>query len=222
MDVGVAIFFVLSGFLLFRPFVARQLADKPPVNTRAPSCGAASLRVLPGYWFALTFCVVLLGQLLGSVKDAFLYYSLLFPFASQDVALGGGPGQEGDYAIPQAWSLTAEFVFYLMLPVIAILLVRLGGEARRRSLQVRYALLICLALYLVGQLFRLYFLLAHAVVGAGRRDLGAQLGRLLRHRDGDGHLQRRAPRRAAVAVACCASSATTRGCRGAPPRASVG
>ena len=35
--------------------------------------------------------------------------------ATQDVALGGGPGQEGKYAIPQAWSLTAEFVFYLML-----------------------------------------------------------------------------------------------------------
>ena len=86
------------------------------------------LRVLPGYWFALTVCVVLLGQLLGGAKNAFLYYFLLFPFASTDVALGGGPGQEGDYAIPQAWSLTAEFIFYLMLPVIAILMVRLGRE----------------------------------------------------------------------------------------------
>ena len=46
---------------------------------------------------------------------------MLFPFASQNVALGGGPGQEGNYAIPQAWSLTAEFLFYFMLPVLAIL-----------------------------------------------------------------------------------------------------
>ncbi len=99
-----------------------------------------SLRVLPGYWFALTFCVVVLGQMLGSVKNAFLYYSLLFPFASQNVALGGGPGQEGNYAIPQAWSLTAEFVFYLMLPVIAILLVRLAAK-KAPLVQVRYALL---------------------------------------------------------------------------------
>ena len=57
-------------------------------------------------------------------------------------------------------------------------------------MQVRYALLVCLGLYLVGQLFRLYFLLAAPVVGAGGDDLAAELGRLLRHRDGDGHLQR--------------------------------
>jgi peptidoglycan/LPS O-acetylase OafA/YrhL len=158
MDVGVAIFFVLSGFLLFRPFIVRYLAGRPPVKAKT-FLRRRSLRVLPGYWFALTFCVVVLGQLLGSVKNAFLYYSLLFPFASQSVALGGGAGQEGNYAIPQAWSLTAEFVFYLLLPVLAILLVRLAAKKAPR-VQVRTALSICVALYLFGQLFRVYFLLA--------------------------------------------------------------
>ena len=33
MDVGVAIFFVLSGFLLFRPFVARYLSGRPQAKT---------------------------------------------------------------------------------------------------------------------------------------------------------------------------------------------
>jgi peptidoglycan/LPS O-acetylase OafA/YrhL len=158
MDVGVAIFFVLSGFLLFRPFIARQLAGKAPMKT-GTFLWRRSLRVLPGYWFALTFCVVFLGQLLGSAKNAFLYYSLLFPYAGESVALGGGPGEEGNYAIPQAWSITAEFVFYLMLPVVAILLVRLAAR-KAPAVQVRTALLICLALYLFGQLFRLYFLVA--------------------------------------------------------------
>ena len=158
MDVGVAIFFVLSGFLLFRPFVAKYLSGRPQGKT-GTFLRRRSLRVLPGYWFALTFCVLFLGQILGSAKNAFLYYSLLFPFASQNVALGGGPGQEGNYAIPQAWSLTAEYVFYFMLPVIAILLVRLAAK-KAPQVQVRNALLICGALYLFGQLFRLYFLLA--------------------------------------------------------------
>jgi peptidoglycan/LPS O-acetylase OafA/YrhL len=158
MDVGVAIFFVLSGFLLFRPFIARHLAGRPPVKT-STFLRRRSLRVLPGYWFALTFVVMFLGQLLGSAKNAFLYYSLLFPFANQNVAVGGGPGKEGNYAIPQAWSLTAEFIFYLMLPVIAILLIRLGAK-KAREVQVRHALLVCLALYLFGQLFRVYFLVA--------------------------------------------------------------
>jgi peptidoglycan/LPS O-acetylase OafA/YrhL len=159
MDVGVAIFFVISGFLLFRPFVARQLDDKSPVRVRT-YLRRRVLRVIPGYWFALTACVVLLGQLLGNVKNAFLYYFLLFPFASQNVALGGGPGHEGDYAIPQAWSLTAEFVFYLMLPLLALWLVRLGRE-KANAIRVRNALLVAAALYLVGQLFRVYFLTAH-------------------------------------------------------------
>jgi peptidoglycan/LPS O-acetylase OafA/YrhL len=156
MDVGVAMFFVLSGFLLFRPFVVRQLAGRPPTRTTT-FLRRRTLRVVPGYWFALTFCVVVLGQLLGSAKNAFLYYSLLFPFATRDVALGGGPGQEGKYAIPQAWSLTAEFCFYLMLPLIAFLLVRAVGK-RSREVQVRTVLGITLGLYLFGQLFRLYFL----------------------------------------------------------------
>jgi peptidoglycan/LPS O-acetylase OafA/YrhL len=159
MDVGVAIFFVISGFLLFRPFVARQLDARPPVRMRS-YLRRRTLRVVPGYWFALTACVVVLGQLLGSAKNAFLYYFLLFPFASQDVALGGGPGHEGDYAIPQAWSLTAEFVFYLMLPLLALWLIRLGAR-KAKTVQVRNALVVALALYLVGQLFRVYFLTAH-------------------------------------------------------------
>jgi peptidoglycan/LPS O-acetylase OafA/YrhL len=161
MDVGVAIFFVISGFLLFRPFVARQLDEKPPLRMRT-YLRRRVLRVIPGYWFALTACVVILGQLLGSAKNAFLYYFLLFPFASQEVALGGSAraGTEGDYAIPQAWSLTAEFVFYLMLPLLALWLVRIGAR-RSQQVQVRNALLVALALYLLGQLFRLYFLTAH-------------------------------------------------------------
>jgi peptidoglycan/LPS O-acetylase OafA/YrhL len=136
----------------------RQLAGRAPVRATT-FLRRRTLRVVPGYWFALTFCVVVLGQLLGSLKNAFLYYSLLFPFATQNVALGGGPGQEGKYGIPQAWSLTAEFCFYLMLPLIAVLLVRAVGK-RPREVQVRAALAIALALYLFGQLFRLYFLVA--------------------------------------------------------------
>ena len=119
-----------------------------------------SLRVLPGYWFALTFCVVFLGQILGSAKNAFLYYSLLFPFASQNVALGGGPGQEGNYAIPQAWSLTAEYLFYFMLPVRRDPARPARARRRRRRCRCATRSLICGALYLFGQLFRLYFLVA--------------------------------------------------------------
>jgi peptidoglycan/LPS O-acetylase OafA/YrhL len=47
-----------------------------------------------------------------------------------------------------------------MLPLVALWLVRAGAR-KGKALQVRHALLVALALYLVGQLFRLYFLTAH-------------------------------------------------------------
>ena len=158
MDVGVAMFFTLSGFLLFRPFITRQLAGRAPGKT-STFLRRRSLRVFPGYWFALIFVVVVLGQMLGTLKNAFLFFTLLFPFATQDLALGGGPGHEGHYAIPQAWSLTAEFVFYFMLPLIAFLMYRYASKRSSVS-QVRVALWVCGGLYLFGQMFRLYFLVA--------------------------------------------------------------
>ncbi|HEY7105558.1 MAG TPA: acyltransferase [Acidimicrobiia bacterium] len=158
-NLGVPIFFLLSGFLLFRPFIGRQLENRPPMRTRT-YLRRRALRIFPGYWFALTACVLFLGQLLGSARNAFLYYSLLFPFASPDVALGGGAGHEGDYGIPQAWSLSVEIVLYLMLPLVALYLVR-RGAGKPHGTQIRYALAATIVLFVVGQAFRLYFLTAH-------------------------------------------------------------
>ena len=191
MDVGVAVFFVLSGFLLFRPFVARQLAGQAAGEDRARSCGGGRCGCSPGTGSRSPSASSCSGQVLGSVKNAFLYYSLLFPFASQNVALGGGPGTRANYAIPQAWSLTAEFVFYLMLPVIAVPARAAGGAKVGHACRCARAADLPGGLYLFGQLFRAVLPRRPALVGAGGRHLGAQLGRLLRHRDGHGGLQRR-------------------------------
>ena len=106
-----AIFFVISGFLLFRPFIAPPARGAAADEAPGRSCGVASLRVLPGYWFALTVCVLFLGPDARQRKDVFLYYSLLFPFDPCTSRSGRGRSRPGGhYAIPQAWSLTGEFV----------------------------------------------------------------------------------------------------------------
>src|SRR4051812_2903566 len=55
LDVGVRIFFLISAFLLYRPFVAARLRGE-----EAPLVGAYAwrrfLRVAPAYWLAL--CVI--------------------------------------------------------------------------------------------------------------------------------------------------------------------
>jgi peptidoglycan/LPS O-acetylase OafA/YrhL len=61
LNVGVTIFFVISGFLLYRPFVAARLEGRP-----APSpLGYArrrALRIVPGYWVELTALAVFLTK----------------------------------------------------------------------------------------------------------------------------------------------------------------
>src|SRR4029453_8643404 len=53
LDVGVAVFFVLSGFLLYRPFVARRMDGRPRPSPR-DYLRNRFLRIFPGYWLALT------------------------------------------------------------------------------------------------------------------------------------------------------------------------
>src|SRR3954470_1351783 len=57
---GVTVFFVISGFLLYRPFVRARAADDP-----APRASAYAwrrfLRIVPAYWLALTVIAVWLS-----------------------------------------------------------------------------------------------------------------------------------------------------------------
>jgi peptidoglycan/LPS O-acetylase OafA/YrhL len=109
LDVGVALFFVLSGFLLVRPW----LDDDPtrPVSVRVYSWRRAA-RILPAYWIALA--VVLLTTARGTSGSGVLRNVAL-------VQTYGGPLLPG---YTQTWSLCTEVAFYAVLPVAAVPLVR--------------------------------------------------------------------------------------------------
>ena len=57
---GVTLFFVISGFLLYRPFVAARAAAR---TGPAPGKYARRrvLRIVPGYWVALTVLALVFG-----------------------------------------------------------------------------------------------------------------------------------------------------------------
>ena len=119
LDVGIAIFFVLSGFLLYRPFVARRLDGRPRLDTRSYLRNRA-LRIYPAYWLALTVLVVVLDvrgrDEIQGLWDFVTFYGL-FQSYSAHTALGG---------LQQAWTLTNEVAFYLLLPLWAFVAARLG------------------------------------------------------------------------------------------------
>ena len=56
------LFFVLSGFLLYRPFIAWRTGGPAPPRFRDYGL-ARFLRIAPGYWFALTLLAIYPGVL---------------------------------------------------------------------------------------------------------------------------------------------------------------
>ena len=134
-DVGVSVFFLLSGFLLYRPFVAARLAGRPS-GSLGGYVRRRALRILPAYWFALTIVAfVLKAPGFESPHSIPAHYLLLHPYDVDQVT--GGP-------IQQSWTLATEVAFYVFLPVWAWLLAR---RDRTPSRQIRVEVIGLVALW---------------------------------------------------------------------------
>ncbi|MET0448097.1 MAG: acyltransferase, partial [Aeromicrobium sp.] len=139
LDVGVPLFFALSGFLLVRPWLAVPLG----VGTSSPSLGTYAVRrlarIAPAYWIVLA--VVLLISGLGWIRDQFATDLTVGPGSVvTHVVVGQGLTEHYFSNFAQTWSLTTEVVFYAVLPVVGWLLVRSTrhlGDAAARYRRVR-------------------------------------------------------------------------------------
>lgn len=123
MNTGVSVFFVLSGFLLYRPFVAARLAGEGRPDT-VPYLWRRLLRIYPAYWLALAV-VVALGP--ASIPDAqsLVLWGSLAHVLSPDHFFG---------PLLQSYTLGVEVSFYLFLPAWAWLVRRLPGPVVRTEL----------------------------------------------------------------------------------------
>jgi peptidoglycan/LPS O-acetylase OafA/YrhL len=141
-DVGVPIFFVLSGFLLYRPFVARLL-DGGTAPASREFLAKRFVRVFPAYWVALTLMLILGGIAVRGPVGYFFSFTLLHVYHPS----------RGISGITQSWSLATEIGFYLILPFWHRMTVRLS---KRRSDDHRavVALLAIGLLYVSSLLFR--------------------------------------------------------------------
>jgi peptidoglycan/LPS O-acetylase OafA/YrhL len=153
---GLTLFFALSGFLLFRPFASALLTgDKFPVIGRYAT--NRSLRIFPAY-IVITLLVSLVlgtaymtpqldslessGELVGYMTDPGLLLinmtmlQTLFPFSLKT-------------GIGVAWSLTVELVFYVVMPLLAII----AWKIRKRTKGHRGLLIAAvpiIAMFLIG------------------------------------------------------------------------
>jgi peptidoglycan/LPS O-acetylase OafA/YrhL len=142
LDAGVPIFFVVAGFLLFRPYFAEHVD-----GVRAPRFERylfrRGLRVLPAYWLALTVLVV--TGLITLDSRWWEHYGLVQIYDAPEVLSGIHP----------AWSLATEVSFYALLPVLVMLMRSERADTRAGRLQA--GAWMAVALWVGTTAFRLSF-----------------------------------------------------------------
>ncbi len=115
---GVHLFFVLSGYLLFWPFARAMFGDNAPTDLRRYARNRA-LRILPLY-YAVIFILLVFQPLDASRSDWWRFALFIQNYSPRTIFKLDSP----------MWSLAVEVQFYILLPLIA------GGVAliARRSL----------------------------------------------------------------------------------------
>ncbi|OBI47714.1 acyltransferase [Mycobacterium sp. E787] len=119
-DLAVAVFFALSGFLLWRGHAAaaRGLAPRPRTGHYLRS---RAVRIMPAYVVAVVVILTLLPDSDHASPTVWLA-NLTLTQIYVPLTLTGG--------LTQMWSLSVEVSFYLALPVLALLARRLPAAAR--------------------------------------------------------------------------------------------
>jgi peptidoglycan/LPS O-acetylase OafA/YrhL len=136
-DAGVAIFFVISAFLLYRPFLRAHLDAAPKVAV-GNFYWRRAVRIYPAYWVALTVVIVIFGNAhISGVGQYFLHYGLIQIYTSKLLA-----------GIVPAWTLAVEVSFYALLPLYAWVLARATASrslATRVNIEIGAAVLVLLS-----------------------------------------------------------------------------
>ena len=118
--IAFVMFFVLSGYLLYRPFARAALGRSAPVSIRAYLVRRAA-RILPAYYLALAGALALIAAA-GDVSGRRTVEAAQFP-----LFLVFGQNYSPDTLLrlnAATWTLAVEVAFYLMLPVLGLLALR--------------------------------------------------------------------------------------------------
>lgn len=119
-DLAVAVFFALSGFLLWRGHAAaaRGLRRRPPTGHYLRS---RLVRIMPGYLVAVVVILTLLPEA-NHASPTVWWANLTLTQVYVPLTLTAG--------LTQMWSLSVEVSFYLALPILALLARPLPVRAR--------------------------------------------------------------------------------------------
>jgi peptidoglycan/LPS O-acetylase OafA/YrhL len=130
-DLGVRVFFVISGFLITGLLIAES--EKSGRIDLLKFYFRRTLRIFPPYYFLLIVLAVLAVS--GRVHIAFTQFLPVFSYASDYI-------YPGTWDVDHAWSLAVEEQFYLLFPGLMVLL-----RTRRKMIWALGAILILCPLF---------------------------------------------------------------------------
>lgn len=112
---AVEVLFVVSGFVVFLPTVARNGEFGSP----GPYALRRAARLAPAYWLALIFTTVLATQIPGAVEPTWLGFTGHVFFLQTPMTWFDHNLIPGFQLNPPLWTLSVEVGFYVVLPFIA-------------------------------------------------------------------------------------------------------
>ncbi|HTY35222.1 acyltransferase [Mycobacterium sp.] len=129
LEVGVPIFFVLSGFLLFRPWVKAAATGGPPPSLSRYARHRVR-RIMPAYVITVLFAYVLYHYRQAGPNPGHTWLGLLRNLTLTQIYCNGYLGKYLHQGLTQMWSLAVEAAFYVTLPLLAYLLLVLISRRR--------------------------------------------------------------------------------------------
>ncbi len=129
MEIGVPIFFVLSGFLLFRPWV-KSSATGGPIPVLSRYARHRVRRIMPAYVITVLFAYVLYHYREAGPNPGHSWLGLVRNLTLTQIYCDGYLGKYLHQGLTQMWSLAVEASFYVVLPLLAYVLLVLICKRR--------------------------------------------------------------------------------------------
>jgi peptidoglycan/LPS O-acetylase OafA/YrhL len=129
LEIGVPIFFVLSGFLLFRPWV-HSITTGAPAPSVSRYAWHRVRRIMPAYVVTVLAAYVVYQFRTAGPNPGHTWTGLLRNLTLSQIYTGNYLASYLHQGLTQMWSLAVEAAFYVVLPLLAYLLLVLVCQQR--------------------------------------------------------------------------------------------
>jgi peptidoglycan/LPS O-acetylase OafA/YrhL len=131
MEIGVPIFFVLSGFLLFRPWVDAAASGGSPPSVRRYAWHRVR-RIMPAYAVTVVVAYLVYHFRTAGPNPGHTWMGLFRNLSLTQIYTDGYLFSYLHQGLTQMWSLAVEVAFYVVLPLLAYLLLVVLSRRRWR------------------------------------------------------------------------------------------